>query len=456
MADQSYSAANFRRVWDLRTRRGEDLSKFYPAVQDATNQIRVLVVARREDLATRIFGSPDYEACADLHDVGIRSARRKRDELLAAHLSDTSLQVNQQIDADALNLKTVLGPVVRGKPTYTLPLDDPITYFLSRQSERNVRLALNVEAPSRSIATEQLIRTVDNKVPLAILRTDLASFYESIPHDRLRALLRSSDSLSRTTCRVVDSMLAEFEAQTGSPTGLPRGLALSAALAEAYAKQLDVLIPKSQSVYLYVRYVDDIVLVFGTADQDPSLTDQRNAVSASVQSVGLNLNQAKTSVDDRPTATEPPVEFDFLGYRFTLSHEGCTADLTRSRADRYLQRLQLTFDQYLDEGRTPRAAVQLLQRLRFLTGNTRLANNKRQALVGIYFSNSLLPGRTKILEELDLALTAHLAAATMPSALRVSAEKMSFCAGFEGRTYYKFSSKQLRQIVRIWKFDGKA
>ncbi|KAA1379990.1 antiviral reverse transcriptase Drt3a [Aeromicrobium fastidiosum] len=456
MADQSYSAANFRRIWDLRTRRGEDLSTFYPAVQDASNQIRVLVAERREDLATRTLGSTDYEDCAASHDVDIKTARRKRDELLVAHLSGTSLLVNQQIDADSLSLKTVPGPVVRGKPTYTLPPDDPITYFLSRQSERNVRLALSVEAPSRSITAEQLFRTIDNQVPLMVLRTDLASFYESIPHDRLRAMLRSSDSLSRTTCRVVDSMLAESENRTGKPIGLPRGLALSAALAEAYAKQLDLLISKSQSVYLYVRYVDDIVLVLGVADQDPKVNNRLKAVSDIVHSLGLSLNPAKTFATSRPKASEPAIGFDFLGYRLTLSHTGCTADLTRSRADRYLQRLQLTFDQYRNEGGTSRSAVQLLQRLRFLTGNTRLANNKRQGLVGIYFSNSLLPGRTQILEELDAALDAHVASVAMPPAVLMAAKEMSFCDGFEKTIYHRFSSKQLRQIVRIWKFDDKA
>ena len=91
----------------------------------------------------------------------------------------------------------------------------------------------------------------------------------------------------------------------------------------------------------------------------------------------------------------------------------------------------------------------LEKRIRFLTGNTRLVNNKKNVVSGIFFSNSLLSSYQD-LKDLD----AHLGKAVsgMSSGrLKRRLPKNSFEHGFKVRKYHKYSAQDLSRIVEVWK-----
>jgi hypothetical protein len=125
--------------------------------------------------------------------------------------------------------------------------------------------------------------------------------------------------------------------------------------------------------------------------------------------------------------------------------------MSDEKIERYKKRLDLTFDAYAKGAAKsePCARVLLERRMRFLTGNTRLVNNKKNVVSGIYFSNPLL-NNTQDLDDLDAYLQVKIA--PLPNGrLKKRLLKRSFKYGFQTKQYHKFSAQNLFEIVEVWK-----
>jgi hypothetical protein len=82
----------------------------------------------------------------------------------------------------------------------------------------------------------------------------------------------------------------------------------------------------------------------------------------------------------------------------------------------------------------------LIHRLNFLTGNTRLENNKANVLVGIFYTNSLLTEPFEDLTELDNLLGNEIDTNISSEGLRKRLKQFSFKKGFVERKFVNFSS----------------
>jgi RNA-directed DNA polymerase len=144
-----------------------------------------------------------------------------------------------------------------------------------------------------------------------VVDADLKSYFDSIPHDRLMALVEGSISDSRVL-RLIESFLRQ-EIMAGMAswqpaTGTPQGAVLSPLLANLYLHPLDLLM--EQSGYRMVRYADDFVILCETEAEAAAALRQ---VSAWTSASGLTLHPDKTRIGD---SLQPGQGFDFLGYRF--------------------------------------------------------------------------------------------------------------------------------------------
>ena len=148
---------------------------------------------------------------------------------------------------------------------------------------------------------------------------DLQSYFDSIPHDRLMALVAGSISdgpvlslLEGFLQQDIMKDMARWRPTTGTPQepapGLNRGAVISPLLANLYLHPLDLLM--EQSSCRMVRYADDFVILCRTAEEALSALRQ---VEAWVAAHGLTLHPDKTRVGD---SRQPGQGFDFLGYRF--------------------------------------------------------------------------------------------------------------------------------------------
>jgi RNA-directed DNA polymerase len=144
-----------------------------------------------------------------------------------------------------------------------------------------------------------------------VVDADLQAYFETIPRDRLLALVEQSISDGRVLA-LLDSFLRQ-DIMTGmarwQPTaGTPQGAVISPLLANLYLHPLDLLM--EQSGWRMVRYADDFVIL--CRSETEALTALRE-VTAWVAANGLTLHPDKTRVGD---CRQPGHGFEFLGYRF--------------------------------------------------------------------------------------------------------------------------------------------
>lgn len=78
-----------------------------------------------------------------------------------------------------------------------------------------------------------------------------------------------------------------------------------------------------------------------------------------------------------------------------------------------------------------------------------ISNNKDNALVGSYFSNSLISDSSS-LNPLDVCLDRQINNIRSEK-LKRRLKQMTFQSGWNEKRFYTFSPKELQEIVKAWK-----
>jgi RNA-directed DNA polymerase len=144
-----------------------------------------------------------------------------------------------------------------------------------------------------------------------VVDADFKSYFDTIPHDRLLALVKARVADGRVLALVERflraGVLEENKGWKPTECGTPQGGVISPLLANLYLNPLDHLM--EQAGYAMVRYADDfVILCRSAAEAEEALA----RVRAWVAEAGLTLHPEKTRVVD---ATQRG-GFDFLGYHF--------------------------------------------------------------------------------------------------------------------------------------------
>jgi len=144
-----------------------------------------------------------------------------------------------------------------------------------------------------------------------VVDADLKGYFDSIPHERLMALVAGSISDGRVLSLIELFLKQDIMSETARWTpaaGTPQGAVLSPLLANLYLHPLDLLM--EEAGHHMVRYADDFVILCRTAaEADAALARVRTWVAANE----LTLHPTKTHVGD---CAQPGQGFEFLGYRF--------------------------------------------------------------------------------------------------------------------------------------------
>jgi len=144
-----------------------------------------------------------------------------------------------------------------------------------------------------------------------VVDADLKSYFDTIPHDRLLALVKTRVADGRVLA-LVESFLRAGVLETAKgwqPTerGTPQGGVISPLLANVYLNPLDHQMVKTG--WEMVRYADDfVILCRSEAEAQNALAAVRQWVSEA----GLTLHPEKTRIVN----AAQPGGFDFLGYHF--------------------------------------------------------------------------------------------------------------------------------------------
>lgn len=144
-----------------------------------------------------------------------------------------------------------------------------------------------------------------------VVDADLKSYFDTIPHDRLLALVKQRVADGRVLALVERFLRAGVmeTAKGWQPTerGTPQGGVISPLLANVYLNPLDQ--EMAQAGWEMVRYADDfVILCRSEAEAQNALAAVRQWVSEA----GLTLHPEKTRIVN----ARQPGGFDFLGYHF--------------------------------------------------------------------------------------------------------------------------------------------
>lgn len=444
MYEQSFSQKNLRRIFDDENKKGRYLeSEFFPEIEQLSKKVksaRQSLIRIRKKKAS--YSKNVYEKRRNRVLAILRDRKNNRSEKINKELHSVATSISKK--SFLLNISP--GPKLSGRPTFRLG-NTVEEFFASKQLQRNINIAFGTKQSSRHYIVPQLATILQDSLPKIVIRTDISRFYESLSHKKLFDLIKSASGLSLSSKKMLRKLLSDYSRLSKTPDkGVPRGIGVSACLSEIYMTSLDEKLNALEDLVYYARYVDDMVLVFC-----PSTPTQENnylvLVKSAIESCNLEINLKKTEEIDL-TRTNKGKKFDFLGYNFYKNKE-INLDLSRRKLEAYQEKMDIVFEKYTTSNRSRANERILINRIRFLTGNTKLSNNKGGAFVGIYFSNKFINNNQGI-EFLDTYLESKINV-LQKATLRRRLKKLTFSEGFKARTFRKFTTKELSAITRVWK-----
>lgn len=447
-----FSSKSFRQISERERRRGnEDPGALFPDVLVVIRALKDLRADRRD--ALRAVPRDDWEERAKVSapfEERAKKLRAEKNVLLLDNLVEVSRMVTSEILDGTFSWGLAPGPIIRTKPTYRIDRSKPDVYFAAKQMESSIRRSYFGVSSSRNKLVSQLSTALDNKMPKTVVKTDISAFFESVPHAGIWSMWQSSSSLGTLTSAFLKQFLDEQAILVGAEQGLPRGVGMSSQLAEAYLQGLDRRVRAAPQVSFYARYVDDIVIVVSGGSEDRAkalLADVKSTLS----DLSLKLNEGKTEILKAGDSGSIVGSFEFLGYKFSNPGGKVQATFSSAKVAKYKKRIDDVLAGWIaHKSKTSGHEGLLLDRWRFMTGNARLANNKKDALTGVYFSNPHLT-EMSVLTGLD-AYAVHKVNSTMiPEPLKSRMLGLKFVDGFRSRVVYRFSQNELSRIAAVWK-----
>lgn len=459
MFDQSFSADNFRKIFDYENRKGVYLaSSFFPDAHEKSRKIKQCndgLRGLKKPTDTEKLDAYNQKK-QELTEKKAALEQEKEQILEDAFktVSDIATQKNFSLSLEEKD--------INGKKIYITAnsaadysglakekrLNLAAQFFALKQTQINISKLYKVKQADRYNIVCQLREALRGRFPKYIIRTDISGFYESIPRAALIKKINEDNLLTYNSKKVIKQILYEYGILSGQNLkGIPRGVGISAYLSELYMRKLDEEMLKSPSILYYARYVDDIIIVY--TNSNPSIKSLR-VFSKSIIEKGLKRNRQKTSLTKVSGSTAHTI--DYLGYTFKFGTGDVRVNITKSKVERYKSKIDLSFSDYEKNSKynEKKARRLLIKRIKFLTGNTRLIGNKKNIRVGIYFSNKILTDHS-YLKAMDCYL-AHKTSSLNKERVKNRLSNLSFQKGFDEKVFYKFSKTDLENIMEAWKY----
>jgi RNA-directed DNA polymerase len=243
-------------------------------------------------------------------------------EAFEEHLLVETRQLSEEIKAQTYRPSAVLRAHIPkpGRPNETRPLGIPTVRdrVVQRAMLSVIEPILDHQFHERSfgfrhgVGAHDALRVVEQKLQegyVYVVDADLKGYFDTIPKDRLLALVQAhiSDSrMLRLLKLFLDQNILEELREWSPIAGVPQGAVLSPVLSNLYLNPLDHQM--ADAGFEMVRYADDfVVLCRSQSEAEEAL----RRITAWVAAVGLTLHPTKTKIVDSRVAS-----FSFLGYSF--------------------------------------------------------------------------------------------------------------------------------------------
>lgn len=393
--------------------------------------------------------------------------------------------IANQISRDAFPFSGLRWHSVRRKRALSSNLLEDT--LVIRKINDNVRRAYGLTQPNRTKLIQTAKQAIRENTPKSIVRIDLRRCFESICRNSLLRQLKTDARLSTQTIVLIESLFEKAAKRLGGkmPEGIPRGLTVSTSLAEIRLLQLDSALRAQAGIYLYLRYVDDI-LIFSTLPGVDVLAAARRAISAT----GLQINAQKTqsvrvgcSCEFNCThgnhcpckksckCSNPSRSFiglEYLGYKLLFEKHNKNKSESSNEvycvlSERKAKRIKTRIFQAFRACDADNDWSLLEDRIRYLSSNQRVARapGRRGLFNGLAYTHAEYeqpkqftgPGS---LNEIDCFYRTSLRRLvrmkrTPPINLAIL-ESLTFQSGFDHKRRTKFPGQRLRQIQSCWEY----
>jgi len=577
MFEQSFSAENFYNILISENRKGNNLEKkFFPKIYNnyllGISDINKNLKKNHQEFIrdNKKKGTQTSES----YKINKKNLQEKKNELKNQkknELLEELKKISDKVQKQNFKFDLTRKPY-EGKYIYTVN-ESPETFFAMKQLQYNFQKLYKIKQANRFEIVSQLKCLLNDEFPKFIIRTDITSFYESIPNAEIIEQINTDNLLSPMSKKFVKQIIKSYEKDSGlkEGIGIPRGIGISAYLSEYFMRKIDKEINNLPNLTYYSRYVDDIIIIFTPEKQifkksssDESqykkkllkdiyelinknykdillekvkkliednnkdnlldgfkkliednnvnnkdillekvkklikdnnvnnkdillekvkkLIEDNNVnnkdtlldgvdklirdtnvnnkdillekVKKLIKDNRLSLNQSKTKEFDLNSNNKDVLELDYLGYNFELktneTNNKLNISLTNEKVKKYKDKINKSFELYRFCKNSKKGYRELKNRIKFLTGNTRLKNNKSNVLVGIYFSNIFLT-ELSILDELDRFLKDKIDNSKMSDLYKNQLLKLKFSEGFKNKIFYNFKQSQFKEIVKAWR-----
>ncbi|PSL13434.1 reverse transcriptase (RNA-dependent DNA polymerase) [Marinobacterium halophilum] len=363
---------------------------------------------------------------------------------------------------------------IKSKTAYTVKKIE--NALILKLLSNNIKKNYGISIRNREYIVRNLISFLRESSPYHIHRYDIESFYESVDRGLILKKIKSDGVLSRKSISLLDAFFKELEEK--SIPGLPRGLGISSTLSELALQNMDYHLRNTEGVFLYERFVDDIILI---TDTDIPAKTSRQKIEEFLPGA-LKIHKAGGEKTFFGNVSKPNDKkmgktntFSYLGYSYTISEKNHSSDnflkvrrrdvkidIAPSKTMKIKKRIIQSFSSYIISKKTHKEYDLLIKRLKFLSGNYRLHNisNINDVKSGIYYNYRIINQQTQ-LNELDRFLKSLLFFKGSNLSRRIQSEipinkrreisHFSFKKGHEKKRFHNFTYKNLLRIKRAWR-----
>lgn len=216
-----------------------------------------------------------------------------------------------------------------------------------------------VKYPDRCSVISKIISILNNNTPHTIIRLDIKSFFQSIPHNKLLRKLKNSSLLNYEEYELIKKVL-KLESTN---RGLPQGISVSNILSEIYLEELDIYLRKMHSgINYYCRYVDDIIIVINGALVQSEKSKIIDNIKSCFIRFALELNNNKFEIAEMNSSTSTDF-FNYLGYNFRFRNSKLIISMDQIKYKKILTQIESFFFQYKEHHN----CELLIEQLKFFT-----------------------------------------------------------------------------------------
>lgn len=411
MLDQSFSVHNLEVVFDLENRKGNiDIDWMPEAYRSAVAKMKEL---RGQISALKGKGrkktDEDVKRIDELEDA-YKFEKEKKEKSRIAFLKDCEDRINSK-DYE-IKMNKFLDD--SGKEVFMLNLDEPEVFFALKQLQYNIHKTFKVKQANRHAILCDVKALLHTRVPLHIVRTDISSFYESIPQAALLEKIEGNTLLSHKSKAFIRAILKLYDdckddTLVPKGVGVPRGIGISPLLSEIYVRDLDSRVKSFTGTLFYARYVDDIFVILTSLP--PGCKDAKGYLAGMQTMFGNCGLTLKDEIDPNGKGimmdfTEPDKtynSFDYLGYSISIERHNRQMDvcfgLSKNKKNHFKEKVDHIVEHFENKSKLniKDAYQDLFDALNYITGNTKLFKSKAGVKVGLYYNNDLLDKK----EDLD-------------------------------------------------------